>query len=1364
MKQKLLFFFSFFLMTVFLYGQETITIRTTSSAADWQLGRVTNTSGALLDWEAVGTFGTITVTGNNNPIFNFSGNVTNAPIDITITSSDNFNFLTELDLSQFNQNDVNTLISDINVENAENLITLVPKNSSLLSLDVSQNIALQRLFIIGNNRQLNNQALNTTTNTQLREIRIDGSGINSVDFTTNTLLTNVRISNARLTSAVLDQVLIDLDSHGLSNGILRVENQIGSQTITSAAFSAYNSLIAKGWFIDVPEPAAPSGPDINLVSNSNSIPGNGTNIPSPSNNTNFGSVVTGGTITKTFTIENLGDLDLDLTGTPAVQISGANAADFSVTATPITPVGVAASTTFDVTFTAGTLGVRNAVVSIASNDIDEPNYTFNIEAQATATALPEINVTLDGNSIVSNNTPSLADGTDFGQVPIGSVEVKTITIQNIGDAPLTINFFFNSTSGGFSFNPPGGGGIVLGSGASTTIDVTFNPPVIGAQTGILTINNSDSDEGLFVINLAAEGVAFSGGEIEVQGNGITILENDSTPDLADGTDFGQVVLNNTETKTYTIVNNGQNSLTITNIELVDLSGRFEVVPLIFDLVIPPGLSADFEIEFTPTNLGNVVDRVDISHTGTNENDPFRFRIAGEGVDAPDIQEIMFSQYYGGFNINDKWIEITNISQSTIPANTYYLALYDNSQAVTGTIETATPIALEAIPELDPGEVILYRNPNADTNINFAGTPVSSPVGVHDPNDLLILTTSSTGGYPERVDVLGFVDNSADWGSDKVLIKGACSSESAHRTFSLDNWQEILIVDVDVADANLNIELGTQRIGSTEFDGVNWSNGVADQSREVIVTGNFTGAPQTITTCNLIVNSGVDLNFDSNGATSNSIIVEGNITVNGTFTIGDTESLITDEGTIFTGIMKKIERSAPLTNIHDITYWATPVIDATIGGTFPNVDPNRIFRYNQSNDVTGDPNGPDYYDVWEIPSLGTVMINGRGYISEGPSTISYPGGIHQIEFNGRPNNGLISRQVQFNADANFDNDFNLVGNPYPSAISMTTFFDQNALVRDIMLWTHQTVISGPGGNTGEFTNADYIIVNRSGIITQNPLVQDPDPVIGSSQGFMTRVTSNGNIVFNNTMRIPDANYQFYKTEIQKKSSIADKAKEDKLWLDLSGSEGDFSQILIAFLEMATDDFDDQYDSPVSHFFNKRTLLYTHFNDYKLQINGNSIFNDERTFDLGFETDTKQEFAIKLSRVEGVFDDKDIYLVDHLLNKTHNLKEGDYKFNQTEVGDFPNRFTLQFSKNALSVEDIIKDSEFVVSNVGEGFQVRAGNLIKEVNVYDMLGRRVMNQRPNLQSFYLDAGSIKQGAVLIFEVKLENGNVLNKKAIKL
>ena len=463
-------------------------------------------------------------------------------------------------------------------------------------------------------------------------------------------------------------------------------------------------------------------------------------------------------------------------------------------------------------------------------------WTIDVPPPAAAPG-PEIVVTGNGVNIESGDIADLAKGTDFGQVLLNTSVSQTFVVSNVGTDPLTVQVAPPAGTPPFIVTQTPSTPIL--SGQSANLVITFTPTATSVYQGSLFLFTNDANEGFFTLNTRGEGV-LSSGEIDVEGNGVVIANGDVTPDVADDTDFGSVVQNTTKTNTYTINNNGTTPLNISSIALgfnssttFAISGTSQTLP--YD--IPVGGSMTFDVDYTPISLTSNSASIVINNSQTLNN-PYQFAIAGLGVDAPDIQEIMFSQYYGGFHTNDKWIEIVNISQNTIPANTYYLALYDNSQAVSGTIETATPIALEAIPELAPGEVILYRNPNANTGINFAGTPISSSVGVHDTNDLLIITTSATGGYPERVDVLGFVDNSADWGSDKVLIKGACSSESAHRTFSLDNWQEILIVDVDVADADLNIELGTQRLGSTEFDGVNWSNGVADQSREVIVTGNF----------------------------------------------------------------------------------------------------------------------------------------------------------------------------------------------------------------------------------------------------------------------------------------------------------------------------------------------------------------------------------------------------------------------------------------------------------------------------------------------------------------------------------------------
>ena len=84
--------------------------------------------------------------------------------------------------------------------------------------------------------------------------------------------------------------------------------------------------------------------------------------------------------------------------------------------------------------------------------------------------------------------------------------------------------------------------------------------------------------------------------------------------------------------------------------------------------------------------------------------------------------------------------------------------------------------------------------------------------------------------------------------------------------------------------------------------------------------------------------------------------------------------------------------------------------------------------------------------------------------------------------------------------------------------------------------------------------------------------------------------------------------------------------------------------------------------------------------------------------------------------------------------------------------------------MAVDEILNSSDFVLSNSGNGFRINASKVVKEVNVYDVLGRNIEVSRPNLQSFYLDVPQAQTGAVLIFEVKLENGSTLNKKAIKL
>ena len=129
-----------------------------------------------------------------------------------------------------------------------------------------------------------------------------------------------------------------------------------------------------------------AAPEIDVQGNGTSIASGDIN-PSTEDDTDFGTEeVNVGTVSHTFTIYNSGDLELNLTGTPLVAVTGDHASDFTVTDPPTTPVPVSGSTTFTVEFAPSASGLRSAVISIASDDFDEGTYTFSI--QGTGETLP----------------------------------------------------------------------------------------------------------------------------------------------------------------------------------------------------------------------------------------------------------------------------------------------------------------------------------------------------------------------------------------------------------------------------------------------------------------------------------------------------------------------------------------------------------------------------------------------------------------------------------------------------------------------------------------------------------------------------------------------------------------------------------------------------------------------------------------------------------------------------------------------------------------------------------------------------------------------------------------------------------------
>ncbi len=79
-----------------------------------------------------------------------------------------------------------------------------------------------------------------------------------------------------------------------------------------------------------------------------------------------------------FTIKNIGTVQLDLTGTPKVSISGAGGANFTVTVQPSSPILPNGITTFTIRFLPTAPGTMNATISIANSDVANNPFTFSL--------------------------------------------------------------------------------------------------------------------------------------------------------------------------------------------------------------------------------------------------------------------------------------------------------------------------------------------------------------------------------------------------------------------------------------------------------------------------------------------------------------------------------------------------------------------------------------------------------------------------------------------------------------------------------------------------------------------------------------------------------------------------------------------------------------------------------------------------------------------------------------------------------------------------------------------------------------------------------------------------------------------------
>ena len=226
---------------------------------------------------------------------------------------------------------------------------------------------------------------------------------------------------------------------------------------------------------------------------------------------------------------------------------------------------------------------------------------------------------------------------EFGNVTVGSNKILTpFIISNSGSGTL-----FTAVSLPEPFVLLSPSLINLEAGESSTVSISFNPET--EQTFSETITFLGNGTTITRV-LTGSGVSAPAPDIYVFGNGYEIVKDDFTPVTDDGTHFGDVNIDASQTNDFTISNSGNADLVFNFLPTVTITGLHADDFLVVTQPTGPvqsSSSSSFSIKFTPQEVGVRSAVVEVRSNDADKN-PYCFALIGNGIlppDAPVIENV-----------------------------------------------------------------------------------------------------------------------------------------------------------------------------------------------------------------------------------------------------------------------------------------------------------------------------------------------------------------------------------------------------------------------------------------------------------------------------------------------------------------------------------------------------------------------------------------------------------------------------------------------------------------------------------------------------------------------------------------------------
>ena len=347
-------------------------------------------------------------------------------------------------------------------------------------------------------------------------------------------------------------------------------------------------------------------------------------------------------------------------------------------------------------------------------------------------------------------------------------------------------------------------------------------------------------------------------------------------------------------------------------------------------------------------------------------------------------------------------------------------------------------------------------------------------------------------------------------------------------------------------------------------------------------------------------------------------------------------------------------SMPLSNVLNDDFLNAPY------APYPQND--NLYEYNEA--YTG--SNTDY--AWNFfTTAGTAFEVGKGYAH-------FVDVFHTYTLSGGTfNNGDISEPIVNSANGDPANGWNLIGNPYPSAVDADAFISANSgapFSGTLYFWDDDA----SKGN--DYASSDYATYTTVGA-TSGGGGKTPNGYIAPGQGFMIEASAGGNILFTNSMRTVQQG-EFFKNNENGSEDI------QTIRLSLLNNEDSlYNDILIAFTPKASYGYDKFMDGR-KNFGNSNIGFYSLANDnVEYAIQALPFDRDEQVIRLGYITTANTSHTVKLEQLESLNEHIAVYLHDKYENETIDLRtQSTYSF-ESEQGTFNDRFEIIFEKPDITL---------------------------------------------------------------------------------